>query len=132
MSNQVEDVKNWQATRNLDKMPYRHRDEVTNVLEELLETFSLKREDVQSIVEGIYASNPQEASDVEKVDAYFDICVYSIGAMMKLGFDPAKVFAEGLREINDRTGAYDPQVGKWVKQTKQEGAHKANFKLARL
>ena len=71
-------------------------------------------------------------SKADKVDAYFDICVYAIGAMMKLGYDPRKVFEEGLKEINDRTGAYDPKVGKWVKEPKKENAYKADYSRAKL
>ena len=52
--------------------------------------------------------------------------------MMKLGFDPVKVFDEGLREINDRTGEYDETVGKWVKNKTKENPYKADYSKARL
>jgi len=131
----LEQVIKWQKDRNLDKMPYKHADEITNILEEVCETYGLARRDAEGI---LYNDLEEQAcinfdfKDEVNVDAYFDICVYAIGAMMKLGYDPMKIFDEGLKEINDRTGAYDAEVGKWVKQPKKENAYKANYDKAKL
>ena len=123
-----EQVIKWQKDRNLDQMPYDHYDETKNIIEEVCETFELTRDEAEDIINDIKAmSNDYIAHDNDKVDAYFDICVYAIGAMMKLGYDPIKVFKEGLKEINERTGAYDAQVGKWVKQPKKQNAYKADY-----
>lgn len=129
----IEQVIKWQTDRNLDKMPYEHGKEIENILEEVCETFSLNREDAKKIVLALFmVENSNFVLDDEKVDAYFDICVYAIGAMMKLGYDPMKVFKEGLKEINERTGAYDAHVGKWVKGAKKDNAYKADYSKAKL
>jgi len=46
---------------------------------------------------------------------------------MKLKYDPKQVLNECLKEINDRTGSYSSEIGKWVKEPKKENAYKANF-----
>ena len=129
----IEKVIKWQKDRNLDKMPYKHYDEIKNIIEEVCETYELTREEANDVVDDIEAlSGEFIVDDNDKVDAYFDICVYAIGAIMKLGYDPMKVFEEGLKEINERTGAYDPKVGKWCKQPKKENAYKADYSKAKL
>lgn len=129
----LEHVIEWQQDRNLDKMPYIHKDEIKNIIEEACETFELTRDEAEDITDNLVSmSDNYIAHDNDKVDAYFDICVYAIGAIMKLGYDPIKVFEEGLKEINDRTGAYDAQVGKWVKEPKKENAYKADYSKAKL
>ena len=134
MRNQIEQIKEWQSSRKLDKMPYSFENETINILEEISESdggYRSPRDNAEFIYDmcrfGGECSTPEE-----KVDAYFDICVYVIGAMMKLGFDPIKVFDEGLREINDRTGEYDETVGKWVKNKTKENPYKADYSKARL
>ena len=134
MPNQIEQVKEWQSSRKLDKMPYDYENETINILEELCESdgdFISPRETAEIICEKNFFVG-EGSTPEEKVDAYFDICVYAIGAMMKLGFDPVKVFDEGLREINDRIGEYDEVVGKWVKNKTKENPYKADYSKARL
>ena len=134
MPNQIEQVKEWQSSRKLDKMPYSFKNETINILEEISESdgdYRHPRDNAESIYDEYYFDGERSTPE-EKVDAYFDICVYAIGAMMKLGFDPVKVFDEGLREINDRTGEYDETVGKWVKNKTKENPYKADYSKARL
>ena len=131
----IEQIIKWQTDRNLDKMPYKHEDELKNILEEVIESFGMFSVFAREIASNIVFDLKEESfetDDEQKVDAYFDICVYAIGAMMKLGYDPMKVFEEGLKEINERTGAYDAQVGKWVKQSKKDNAYKADYSKAKL
>ena len=129
----LEHIIEWQQDRNLDKMPYDHFNESVNIFEELLETYGLKRDYASDVFFYKVASMyDEDANNDEKVDAYFDICVYAIGAIMKLGYDPIKVFEEGLKEINDRTGSYDQKVGKWVKEPKKPNAYKADYSKAKL
>ena len=128
----LEQVIKWQTDRNLDKMPYRHGDELTNIVEEVAETFSLGRPQADTIITILGCVDESNiVDDNDKIDAYFDICVYSIGAMLKLGYDPIKVFEEGIKEINERTGKYDPKVGKWVKGEKKPNAYKADYSKAK-
>ena len=134
MPNQIEQIKEWQSSRKLDKMPYSFGNETINILEEISESdggYSIPRDNAEYIYDKC-CFDGECSSPEEKVDAYFDICVYAIGAMMKLGFDPVKVFDEGLREINDRTGEYDETVGKWVKNKTKENPYKADYSKARL
>ena len=129
----IEQIIKWQTDRNLDKMPYRHIDEITNIVEEVCETFNLNRDYAENIVLDSYSDGDDgNISDENRVDAYFDICVYAIGAMLKLGYDPMKVFEEGLKEINERTGAYDEKVGKWCKGEKKPNAYKADYSRCKL
>lgn len=129
----IKQIIKWQKDRNLDKMQYRHEDEMTNIVEEVCETFSQGRPQANSII-CILGNLDRDniVQDNDKIDACFDICVYAIGAMLKLGYDPMKVFEEGLKEINERTGVYDEKVGKWVKQPKKENAYKADYSKAKL
>ena len=134
MPNQIEQVKEWQSSRKLDKMPYSFGNETINILEEISESdggYSRPRDNAEYIYD-MCCFDGERSTPEEKVDSYFDICVYAIGAMMKLGFDPVKVFDEGLREINDRTGEYDETVGKWVRQPAKPDAYKADYSKARL
>lgn len=131
----IEKVIEWQTDRNLDKMPYSHYDETLNRIEEICESWGLTREYAEQLLNTIDDCSDETIKDIceeNVIDSLFDECVYAIGAMLKLGYDPIKVFEEGLKEISDRTGAYDAQVGKWVKQPKKEDAYKANYMKARL
>lgn len=129
----IQHIIEWQEDRNLDKMPYSHYAETLNRLEEICESWGLGREEAKELLEIIdEKSDARHLNADNTIDSLFDECVYAIGAMLKLGYDPIRVFEEGLKEINDRTGAYDAQVGKWVKQPKKEDAYKANYVKARL
>lgn len=129
----LEQVIKWQTDRNLDKMPYSHFDETLNRLEEICESWGLSRSDAFKLLEQIDEQSDARFLNADNtIDSLFDESVYAIGAMLKLGYNPIKVFEEGLKEINDRTGAYDAQVGKWVKQPKKENAYKADYSKARL
>ena len=114
-------------------MPYSHYDETLNRIEEICESWGLSRADASKLLEQIDEQSDARFLNADNtIDSLFDECVYAIGAMLKLGYHPIKVFEEGLKEINDRTGAYDAQVGKWVKQPKKENAYKADYSKARL
>jgi len=127
----LDKVIQWQRDRNLDKMPYEHNNEMENIIEEVCETYGLNRFEARCVLDKLIFWQKGATSIEQKVDAYFDICVYAIGAIMKLGYEPIKVFDEGLKEINERTGAYDAEVGKWVKQPKKENAYKADYSKAK-
>ena len=131
----LEHVIEWQQDRNLDKMPYDHYSETLNRLEEICESWALTREYAEQLLNTIDDCSDKAIEKIcqeNTIDSLFDECVYAIGAMMKLGYDPRKVFEEGLKEINDRTGAYDPKVGKWVKEPKKPNAYKADYSKAKL
>ena len=128
----LEHVIEWQTDRNLDKMPYSHFDETLNRLEEICESWGLSRSDASKLLEQIDEQSDARFLNADNtIDSLFDECVYAIGAMLKLGYDPIKVFEEGLKEINERTGEYDQKVGKWVKGEKKPNAYKADYSKAK-
>ena len=129
----IEKVIEWQTDRNLDKMPYNHYDETLNRLEEICEGWGLNRNNAINLLAQIDEQSDARFLNADNtIDSLFDECVYAIGAMLKLGYDPIKVFEEGLKEINDRTGSYDAQVGKWVKNKPRENPYKADYSKAKL
>ena len=128
----LEQVIKWQTDRNLDKMPYSHYDETLNRIEEICESWGLSRKEASKLLEQIdEQSDARFLNSDNTIDSLFDECVYAIGAMLKLGYDPIKVFKEGLKEINERTGEYNPKVGKWVKGEKKPNAYKADYSKAK-
>lgn len=126
----LEKIIQWQKDRNLDKMPYSHYYETLNSLEEICETWGLDRDFAEGLCD-IIAANGNIQDDKIIIDGIFDDSVYNIGKIMKLGYNPIIVFDEGLKEINERTGAYDAQVGKWVKNKPKENPYRANYSKAK-
>lgn len=126
----LNEIIKWQKDRNLDKMPYDHFNETLNLIEEICEMWGLDRNFAINICVDIEECGTQP-DDVVIIDGLFDLGVYATGAQMKLGFDPIMVNKEGMKEINERTGAYDVKVGKWVKQPKKKNAYKADFNKAK-
>lgn len=51
----------------------------------------------------------------EEMDALCDIIVFAANAMRIRGYDPNVAMEETLKEINSRTGAFNPATGKWEK-----------------
>lgn len=134
MTNQIQLIADWQTSRNLHQMPYNHQNEICNILEEAIESDgqldserarALAREVVTSII-------PLEAAPSAAVDAYCDIIVYSVGAIMKLGYNPVLALNECIREISTRTGAYDSITGKWIKTPPLSFNYKADYSKAVL
>ena len=66
--------------------------------------------------------NSQFYIDNEKVDAYCDIVVFAIGAILKLGYVPELALLETAKEINSRVGSM--VNGKFEKDLSEEA--KAN------
>ena len=130
--NHISAIANWQSSRNLDKMPYKHTNEIKNIIEECVEASGLltstqAREVSTNIVDTyiLETYTPNAA-----VDAYCDIIVYAVGAIMKLGYYPEIALDECIKEISDRTGSYDPAAGKLVKLPPKPAAYKADYSKA--
>lgn len=134
----IEEIARFQTDRELDKNEYEPLNEAGNIVEELLEAIGLdvpkgnrpmlkqRWEDllVDVVVEGI-AKNVvpfEDISKAEQVDAYADICVFAIGAMLKLGYDPEKALIEVGKEINSRVGKIVD--GKFEKDLSEEAVAK--------
>lgn len=50
-----------------------------------------------------------------EIDALCDIIVFAVNAMRIRGYDPNVAMNETLKEINSRTGSFNPETGKWEK-----------------
>jgi len=95
--------------------------EVINILEELLELTNIAepRELASEIYEKYFKNNLKEdIEEKEIVDAFADINVFSIGAMLKLKYEPNCVLKEVSKHINSRKGMLID--GKFVKDKKHK------------
>ena len=50
-----------------------------------------------------------------EIDALCDIIVFAVNAIKLRGYNPNIAMDETLKEINSRTGAFNPETGKWEK-----------------
>ena len=76
----------------------------------------------------------RSSTDDEKVDALCDIVVFATGALWKLGYEPTEAMNQTLLEIESRSGSFDQDIGKWVKDTSPEAMtlrYKADYGLAK-
>jgi len=136
----------FQKDRNLDKQEYNEVNEQINILEEVLEAggFDIPKENRKKLInyfntfaellktENISINtNNLEVDDI--VDAYGDIIVFAVGAIMKLRYDPKLVLKEISKEINSRKGRIIN--GKFEKYLPNEPGYekpyKANFKTCK-
>jgi hypothetical protein len=146
----IEEIKRFQIERNLVHQNYNWQLEATNIIEELLEArgygfinkHALSKfidETMIAILEGrrIIADRKEPTAD-DIADAFSDIIVFSIGALMKAGYDPECTLAEVAKEINSRQQDPEqkkqypqgvPQGIKWMKDKNQDPVtlYKANF-----
>ena len=138
----INEIVKWQKERLLDKQRFNYKNESVNIAEELIEMsgFSVPKEYRQKLINefsrfklNFIKSNNLEMLDGDEaeiaVDALFDICVFAIGGMLKLGYEPECVFREGINEISTRGGSIVD--GKFQKDTSEEAKrnwYKANFK----
>ena len=132
----INNIMRFQSDRGLDKQPFDWENEVMNITEELLEAkgydvpknqrpwlnmiakYIRSRAAINAAITWIRPS--KEAS----VDAFADIIVFCVGAIMKLGYHPEKVLAEVAKEINSRKG--EMKNGKFEKYLDVE-TYKADF-----
>ena len=134
-------MKKWQTDRNLHKHQYNPEIEAKFIIEELLESFNVKG-DLGKKLSKRYAeflklegADEVQPDDTELVDCYFDIIIFSIGAILKLGFEPELVIEEGLKEIESRTGKINTTTGKYEKDTSEEAKaklYKADYDTCRI
>ena len=129
--NPISGIEKFQADRLLDKQPFDFRTEVLNILEELVEMTGEESEAARKTAEEIfdnYFKDKPVADKEELVDCFTDIRVFSIGATMKLGYEPECALAEVAKEINSRTGKIVD--GKFTKDKSPEAKakwYKADF-----
>jgi len=141
----------FQIERGLDQNQYDAINEHTNIIEELLESIGANvpkenrerltgaiREFIReledkgiteynnSIIENEYIVETED-----KVDAYCDVIVFAVGAILKLGYDPIKAIEETGKEINSRSGVIVD--GKFEKDLSDEAKarwYKADYSKA--
>jgi hypothetical protein len=140
----------FQKDRELYKNQYSWITEATSIVEELLEADGRdvskeERENLSELIyrfkniglrEGVISPGSEEPTDYDIIDAYGDIIVFAIGAIMKLGYDPKLVLKEVGKEINSRKAdpkepVKDGKWNKWVNQPK-ETLYKADFSTCKL
>ena len=127
----IKEIVEWQKERLLDKQEFSYKNESVNIVEELIEMsgFSVPKEYREKLMNEFAKFKIKfikhndlkilDGDDAEiAVDALFDICVFAIGAMLKLGYEPECVFREGINEISTRVGSIVD--GKFQKDTSEE------------
>ena len=143
--NAIQEVKKFQRDRLLHKQEFNYDNEAVNILEELFESYGYdvpKEERQFLMLEWHSFMNRQiEAGTIIKrenhhthdiIDAYADIMVFSIGAIMKLGYNPECVLEQVSAEINSRSG--EIVNGKFQKDLSDEAKakrYKADFNKCR-
>ena len=142
MSQALAEIVRFQTDRALDKQRYDAVNEHINIVEELLESigfdvpkdnraalafawvkFTLELRDARICLHG------GEPFDDEKADAYADIIVFAVGALLKLGYDPESTLLEVSKEINSRTGSM--VNGKFEKDLSAK-VYKADFTKCKI
>ena len=118
----------WNQERELDKQQFDLKIESTHILEELIEAQSkfIDSDKARKLANQVYGfiQIPEEKNEKNIVDAFADIIVYATGSILKLGYEPAMVMDEVLKEIESRTGTIVD--GKFVKNNKAT-MYKADF-----
>jgi len=150
--NIIEGIIKWNEERGLDKQPFNLDKENISCLEEIFETYEYndhfydgfgiskdaknpEREAATKVIDTLKneaIKGPQNEEEI--IDSLADRVVFSVGAMLKLGYDPQKVMEEVLKEINSRVGHFDEKEGKFIKDTSPEAKanwYKANYKIAK-
>lgn len=99
MTNNIKAITEWGVERGIDKLPHDTNGYISNIVEELAE---LKEADKTNDANG-------------KVDALFDVLVFTVTEISKIAHDPDYICTEGLKEISSRAGAWDERLQKWQK-----------------
>ena len=118
----IKAIKIFQRVNKLVDQGFNYKVEVLNVLEELLETLNkYETENAREVAEEIYTTyfaNQEVGDDNKLVDAFNDLAVIGLGAIMKLGYDPECTLTQVAEHINSRRG--EIVNGKFVKSKKEE------------
>ena len=119
----------WNNDRGLIEKGFDHKNEISFVVEELIEGHSdmesKKARKCAKFIGWIIRMVPGKIPSKEDiVDSFADIIVFAVGAIAKLGYNPDLVMKEVQKELDDRTGSMIG--GKFVKD-KKENPVKADF-----
>jgi len=120
----IDGIIKFQKDRLLDKQPFNFETEVLHILEELVEMLGYESLYARDKAKTIYQHfrNYEPVEEEKLVDAFADIIVFSVGSIMKLGYDPRCVLNEVSKEINSRVGSIID--GKFVKDKSPEAKAK--------
>ena len=147
MSNTIYELMRFQSDRGLDKKHYNDLNEHVNIVEELIESrdYNVPKENRNRLAAalGFFMSDlvnkdiairtDNTVTDEDKVDAYGDIIVFAIGAIMKLGYNPNEVLVEVGKEINSREGEMvDGKFEKYLDDVHRAKWYKADFTKCKL
>jgi len=125
MQDSIDGIIKFQKDRLLDKQPFVFETEVLHILEELVEMLGYEslyaREKAKTIYQ--HFKNHEPVEEEKLVDAFADIIVFSVGSIMKLGYDPKCILDEVQKEINSRVGHID-ESGKFIKDKSPEAKAK--------
>lgn len=140
--NPIEAIIEYQVIRGMDRQPFDVVNENTNIVEELLEAqgYDIPKEERPmlkrrwfSFAAATEAKNKVAVMTAAMiVDAYCDVIVFAIGAILKLGYDPVKALEECAKEINSRTGTIiDGKFEKDLSKKAKEKWYKADYEKCR-
>ena len=127
--NAIKSIKKFQQDRLLDKQEFNDYREIQNIIEEVYESIGIHSKRATEMTTNVIMMDNKTCLNTEKVDAYADIIVFAVGAIMKLGYEPELILKEVAKEIHSRTGTIID--GKWMKNKNVE-TYKANFKVCKL
>lgn len=142
-ANPIEEIIKFQKDRGLDKKEFNSFNENTSIAEEMMEAhgFDIPKENREELKEGWkdflgkvkFKKKVKEFTINMVVDAYCDMIVFAIGAIMKLGYNPTIALTEAAKEINSREGTV--VNGKFEKDLSDEAKakwYKADYDLAKM
>lgn len=122
----VEEIVRFQKDRLLHLQLFNSKNETTNIFEELLELngYDVSPENRMKLMDSTYdfietlkkdgtITKKSKHEMEDEIDALFDIIVFGVGGLLKLGLDVEKVLLSGAKAINSRTGKVID--GKFVK-----------------
>jgi len=96
MSTFFDQINDWAGERGLLDIPWDKTAHASFIAEELSEFLRAKNGN-------------------DEIDALCDVIVFAVNAMRIKGYNPNVAMQETLKEISSRTGAFNPETGKWEK-----------------
>ena len=139
----IKEIMRFQTDRELHFLPFDSNNENANILEEMFEAggFDVDKKDRPKLKEmfaqfecdvlneGVADNHTCEPHF--QADAYCDIIVFAIGALMKLGYDPELALQETAKEINSRVGTMvDGKFEKDLSPEAKANWYKADYSVA--
>ena len=136
----IQELMRFQTDRDLQKMDFDVINESTNIVEELLEAQGLdvSKQD-RPVLKHKFLDFVKDTSDitsgidVDTVDAFADVIVFAVGALMKMGYNPESVLLEASKEINSRVGSMvDGKFEKDLSEVAKANWYKADYSGCKL